>query len=965
MTPQRQLTMFTFVIFLTQLILINSIVYDHNPIVVSRYDFTRENCINQKFPTNYKSISLDLYRNPNTTTCSSGLGIEATTTSNNNNKFVNNGMMTTTSQLVDTGTNTIKDFLKVFHNNGITIEIWMKPFPKSRNNDDQVYPILTFGTSPEKDIRVNGLTECSIQQVDLQVVQRRNYIEVIFSTADQYFEPCTYFRLVNLPINIDKINHLAISLGNNQQQFFINGKSSPILNEPFNDQLKHWNENDKIYLFSYPRRETIWYGRIYQILIHNGIFNETTIRSRLAIDFPKSIPYAISEKFTINEDAEIHPGSHNPEWYLKIPEYQKDLVPEIMLSIGSVNHEMFTFLTSIGLVLDPPQQLSIYITRLPLRGELYQVMDGIRLSNSSQIPFHLNGRTIAYIPRHNEHSVLPGATYTSFDYCVTDLTTYHVSNCESETIFIVVDAVNDPPIPWSNPDIIAVDEGISSNGRQHVIELSGIDIDSDDLVMQVQIHETPLWGYLLLSVSSFRDDGLLHGTLLSDLQNTISGSRVFVEYQFMETNQVVQHGQVTDSFCFRVADTMGTWSTEKCVWIQIVPSVSGMPQSTIIILEDSVGILQLRGTDNSGRRRPIGYIMESTPSESKGLLLSAQNTRLTKGSILEVIEEYPYLHGGTVIFLPSPDYCTDSSTLDDDMLTYRVSAFVNGTVASISSSANQSIHVECTRDPLILNGPQTIYHVLTFDEAIDDSCNAYTFNASEVQPESCTRAAIISGLQVITRDTHNMKAHVTIAADNGVLTLNRNYWDEIVPIGGQEEARSIIHFLALPARLDDILSYLHYQSDVPGEDQIRVVICYGTCNGTEPKLTTGTTRLEKNDADSQVLSHIISVIVIDATRQSHESYLFGGFQWLPVPFAIGVLLLIKLKGCAREELSRHDDNVCSTPAVVDQTCFAEEIMTELSTACSNHRAVPEEPPFLGLQHCDETDEAIPCTTPLS
>jgi hypothetical protein len=871
------------------------------PSSVLHYEFTRANCLDQTFP-NLNSLPLNLTRNENTTSCSPSLGVESSVLATRDNP----------SPYLKTDGVTIESLLDHFHSvsNGISVELWFHPHDDP--SDSTLHPILTFGSALETDSPANlGLTECDSQLMDLQLGQRGNFLELIYRTNDPYFEPCQRFRLVDMPLRHGKLNHVVVTLGDRHQQIFLNGQASIKLEEPFDNSLRNWNPHDYLQLFSY-LNNAAWHGRLYQMSVYDSVLNGSQVITKLSLGLPPSQPYAISNTVRLYEDAELLPGSHKPEWYFEPTTFVRGEIPEIELTPVSPDREIHALLQSLNVTHDSPKPVFVYITKLPLRGDLYQV-DGSKITSDSGAAILILEEAIVFLPFQNEHSSLPGATYASFDFCVTDHEIFVRTQCESETLSIVVDAVNDPATPIARPEIAVVQEGILPNDTQ-VIELSGIDVDEGDFVDIIMITHPPKKGHLVLSVSTFRNDGLLHETLLSDIDYTVPGKIAYVEYRYHGSDQVVQGTTVTDSFRFRVSDRAGTWSAEKVVTLQVVSAMQALTSPVVSILEDSTGDIRLHGVDHSDLYRKLGYFIESVPSETEGETFDSLNVSLKAGTMLEVHEQFPYRDGLNITFQPSPDYCTSHSSPDTNF-SYRVAALVGDRVTSISSVVVQHLLVQCANDPLTFTGPNRTYYVEAFEGFQDDPCSGYVYNASEVEPEACPAAAIVSGFEVTSRDRHSAQALVSITADHGLLTLNRNHWNDLIPLMGREEVRSSIMFLALPDKLDDILSYLHFQSDVPGDDTIRIVVRYGNCNATVLPV-----QMSYAGGDCQVITHSIPVVVMERAARRSDALLFGNFQWMPLPFTFALLLLIKLKGKVREALSnKHRDesiNQISTATTV-------------------------------------------------
>jgi hypothetical protein len=154
---------------------------------------------------------------------------------------------------------------------------------------------------------------------------------------------------------------------------------------------------------------------------------------------------------------------------------------------------------------------------------------------------------------------------------------------------------------------------------------------------------------------------------------------------------------------------------------------------------------------------------------------------------------------------------------------------------------------------------------------------------------------------VTSQDVHSEEALVSISANYGLLTLNRNFWNSLTPVSDQEEVRPTIIFYALPKNLNSILSYLHFQSDVPGEDAVRIAIHYGNCSFDGSTLDT-----IPPGSYCQILTHTIPIEVREISSVSAESYVFRTFQWRPLPFTFLLLLFIKVKGKVKEKFAKPE-----------------------------------------------------------
>ena len=858
------------------------------PTPVSKFEFTRQQCINNNFVSS-GLIPLDLSRDENVTRCSPGMGVESLAS-------FSAEANPAAPWLYLNQESTMQEFFNRFQTkaSGISVELWFYPLILEGNSpDSRLQPIFTLGSSGMNGNSTGtypGYNECDQQRIDFQLSQQGSNLQLLLRTSDPYYEPCYRKQLLDLTLDHETMNHVVITLRDRQQQIFINGKLAITLGEPFDSGLQHWNRNDDLRFFSYPNGVP-WHGRLYQLSIFDTVLDDTNVLMLLAAGLPPSQPYGISKIVTVNEDAELAAGSHNADWYAKPQTFNSGLVsPKIPLTIGSVDLEVLSFLQSINITELPSPSFFVYITRLPDRGDLYQ-MEGSKISGGLGAALLLTADAVVFLPVPNEHSALPGATYASFDYCVVDHEIFAASQCEPATVSIVVSAVNDPPMPLADPNNAFVQEG----NQNQVIQLYGSDIDGD-LIEAVNITMPPLLGDLVLSVSSFRSDGILDGTPLSDINFTVGGQVAYVEYRFRGSDHIVQNGSITDSFRFRVSDSNGAWSTEKSVAIHIVPGVIALPPSNTVILENTKGIIQLNGMDES--KRTIAFFMESVPPANEGLLLDSSNTTLQAGVMVAGLEDAPYVNGVNVTFEPAAGFCT-TDTLRNTTFSYRAVALVGDRIVSISSVMTNTLRVQCILDPIILMLPDRKFDIQTFEGSLADPCSGYIFNASEVSPDSCPSAAIISGIKVSYRNPHPELATVSIRVNNGLLTLNRNYWQDVFPISGQEEARSSIAFLALPENLNSIFSYLHYQSFVPGEDVVEIFIGYGSgCNVSNGNLML-------NDTNCQEAYGSIPILLKPNSLPSHQAYLFRNFQWIPLPFTMILLLFIKVRGKTRRNVLRE------------------------------------------------------------
>jgi hypothetical protein len=890
-----------------------------------RYDFTNYHCADQNTFPNLGStianntIDLSLIRNATTTTCSSGMGIET----------LEWYKASTPPASYLYGSGSVEPLLTRLEESnqtaGITLSFWIQPL---RENGGGRTPLLTVGsmvnettsttTSGSKSNSSSHelLTECDIRQVDLQLSLDHNVLELLYRTSDVYFEPCQRIRFTDLPLLLmdpQHLYHVAIVLGDNHQQVFVNGQPSIIVDEPFDNSLQHWNQESVLHFFSHGRQNLPWHGRMYQFSLHAERWDQTIVQATMSRGLPPSKPYALSKQVRMNEDAEILPGNHTVEWYEQPRTYDPsdDLaVPIIELSVGFFDDEVEAFLESLSLNdHEAPPQVFVYITEFPRRGDLYQV-DGTKLllagnDDDDTAIILLQDPRLVFVPAHNEYSELPGSTYASLEYCVTLQEIFTASQCDSlATIAIIVDPANDPPnaIVGRNPYVIH--EGIYE--EPYALRLGGIDIDQGDLITAVQITSAPKLGYLFLSVSTRREDGLSHGTLLSDLSNyTVSGNEAYVEYRYVgESNQVVRGSAVTDSFRFRVRDSNGRWSEEEVAFIQVISSVVAISSTLISIQEGETTTSQLQGVDESGLNRAIGFYLEAVPTRMEGSLIDSSNDEmLSKSSVLASREGSPHGDGVNVTLVPAAELCSAGSHANVSF-NYRVVAFGNdGHIISASSVVEQWIQIKCKRDPLHIAVTQEKYTIHAFDAFMDDPCSGYMYNASDLDPEACPTVAIITDIHVRSDTTHAELALVKITSGNGLLTINRDHRRDIRPLEDQEEMRPSIKFLAPPHKLNDVFSHLHYQSETVGNDEIQIVIMYGNCESNE---TFWDHEVNNSSPECHITVQNIGIEVLPNITEPPE-LLFDTFPWAPLPFTFIMLLLLKVKGKAREVLAVKEE----------------------------------------------------------
>lgn len=910
------------------------------------YDFSTDACndadaaawtnsfANQGFVGGDGSI-MKLVRNRNLTTCSIGMGVEANrdlvsmtkdhagAESNLSSATLSNPlseMFMYSSQSMQIAMVALEsDAISsqsagINSRDGVTFSLWIKPFEIHRTDaeasdtkEELSMPILTIGrrTSNDDAKNMSGATACDRYGFDFQLSYTNDQqLEMIYRTNDVFFQPCQRLlydtsRLWNSTgAASGSIQHIAISLRNARQEIFINGKSVARQRESFDNKLKHWNATSVLQFFHHPTRvldsqSSPWNGRLLQFSMYSGVWDESQVQKVMTEGLPPSQPYALSETIHILEDARNERGE----------------LQGITLPFLYVNGEVDMLLSSLGLVHQASAKVRPYITRFPRRGTLLDSSTGRPIEQDGRVPASINDSgDLFYIPVQNEHSTVPGATYAAFDFCVSTnrKTILASSQCVSATIFVVVDSTNDPPVAIP-PSPYYVHEGMYE--EEVALRLTGHDVDIDDSIAFIQISSPPRMGHFYLSVSSFRSqDTLLHGTLLSDVNHTIPGIEAYLEYRFTEYgDQVVQGSSIVDFFQFRVQDTKGSWSEEQAGEIRILTSVDstteGDDSSTPMLIERPGTFIPLMGVDKSGLNRTISFFIDSLPT--KGAIFDSENKRVLTESILHSRESSTdKIVQVNLTYVPSVERCSGDASFKNDSFSYLVVALdQDEQIMSVSNRTEQFILFECAVEPITLQATANKTTVEAFAGSLDQPCSGYSYKASEESRISCSESAIISDFYVVENQKLSEPVLVSISSQHGLLTLNQNFLEDIVPLGDQV-MRPNVRFLSKMDRLNDTLSSLHFQSEVVGEDAIRVVVEYGRCNHQAINL------LDHDFSESGpgcMKAEKVLYVEVRPKRRVEEELLFRDFQWIPLPFTLFMFMAFKLRGTARQMFLRYRD----------------------------------------------------------
>uniref|UniRef100_A0A7S4ATE1 Cadherin domain-containing protein n=1 Tax=Pseudo-nitzschia australis TaxID=44445 RepID=A0A7S4ATE1_9STRA len=870
-----------------------------------QYDMTTDYCHQGSYFNNgiLGKESIALVRNTNTTRCVLGMGIES-----DFHLGIDDSVKIETSQVLY-ASKSIGSFLEDLNGNtfdsdnenenGFTISLWIRPHQnqaytynkQNKYGHDLTSPktIFAIGSDTfERKTFPTALTSCEKSKIDFQLSMIDNdSLEIVYRTSNHMFEPCQRIEFNASSLwDIDdgtlfaaRPTHISISLGNFRQQVLVNGKIMARRRESFDTGLKHWDPTSLLQFFDYPKDENrlspLWDGQLFQFSIYRGVFNKNQVRSVISQGLPPSQPFARSKVAQIYEDALD----------------ENVTLQQIQMPYSFLDDEIDDLLTLLGLSHEPAAYTRYYITRFPSRGSLFHVGDKRTIEPNGNHPVLVRDMdSLVYIPRKDEHSEFSGHAYSSFDFCVTTNKIITSSQCISATISVIVDPINDPPVA-SIPKPYYVHEGI--NEEAQALLLTGSDVDKSDSIQTIQITSPPKLGYLFLSVSSFRnEDNLLHGTLLSTVNNTILGKEAYVEYQFTECDTVViQDSSIVDFFRFRVQDSAGSWSAEAEVKVHVLSGISSYSPSDsspwIAPMTQVGGVRNvLKGIDSSGMNRTLGFFFKSLPS--KGIILD-EGTQVMENHIAEstkkIYADEKIARMVNVTYVGAPAICDKSDDLlINDTFEYQVVALgPDKGVVSVSPTMEEQINVFCPVELVSMSviDEEELMNVSAFVSLADDYCSGYLFDFSEESKTSCRNTTLVFGLNVDNVEKLPEPVYVSIKTRGGLLSLKQEDLEDFHPIFDQPVMRSSIHIILPAENLNDVLSAIHFQSDAVGMDEIQVVLQYGRCDHQEKFLLehdfseattecyksekTINVNIEQNLQDSQLLHYpfpMVSLLVI-------------------------------------------------------------------------------------------------------
>ena len=885
------------------------------------YDFKRSECRKGQCPNLGFLTESQLFRNASLTTFVAGnVGIESKAPSafhdddsvlvaddDDNPPIFANTRSLVTFKEQSGGDSTSKP--------GLSIGLWIRSLEQGEDTIGvHKKNILTVGAKHIKNEMEYSYMECDDRMIDLQLQLSNQTLAMVFRTSDMFHNKCQKLKTRTLDLKHGALTHVSMVLKDKYQQVYINGKpANKFMEEPFDSDLAHWNRDGMLELFSY-HGQPRWRGQVYRLEVAEEHWEQDDILKVMARGIASAVPVIHNITHRIYEDAEILPGSHAIEWY-RNPNSFSDAAsnlnrtfPTLNLSVSFLDEEVSSLLETLGINHPKPPKIQVYILEHHGNGDLYY-LDGMKVITTKKVT-HLSKMQLVYIPEHNAYSHPPGTAFATIEYCVALEEVSVRSQCLGTAfINVIVDAVNDPPIAFvSESGPYTAHEGIFEEPLP--IRLQGNDVDLDDSIAAFEIVSPPRLGYLYLSVPIRREDGLYHGTLLSDLQYMIPGSEAFVEYRYTG-NHTIQDDMVVDSFDFRVRDSRGSWSLPITTNIQVLSSLKEItPFTSVQAQEDVLSTITLQGRDDSGLNRSFGFLVHSVPPQEDAVVYSPGGLPLHEGDIF--FEQ----RGKAEVGLLVRGRLCDDNEVASTFLEFRVASNdESGRISSLSDQVKHNVTVDCRVKPFWLVVPQDVLQVQASTELWNDPCGGYMYNLSRIgDRDQCQSALLIDNIRLLSNVNHSRRVLVVVSSQNGLLTLNPEHRQTVRLLNDQAMMRSSIQFKALPSQIDTILSGLHFQSRRVGVDEIRISVEYGECQS-------------QNDTCDQV-TQSIPVKVLPATPKKPD-ILFDSFPWIQLPFTLTLLLLVKLKGKLRVLLAihqshkNHDKSSSHAPGTVTSTTVAD------------------------------------------
>eukprot|EP00934_Nitzschia_sp_Nitz4_P000851 Nitzschia sp. Nitz4//scaffold141_size107518//68940//71783//NITZ4_004285-RA/size107518-processed-gene-0.136-mRNA-1//-1//CDS//3329536315//851//frame0 len=903
------------------LLLWGTIVAAHSPHI--RYEFTGESCHQGRFDSVGSPYGSPLTLVGNETTCSEGnLGVEVRTGTFGN---------TETSPMIGS--------LEPLYGSpvdGISFSFWLRSFHET--NNDESLPIISISSFDTDSTVSDFRTECDRQNVDFQLLLRKGTLELLYRTSDSYFEPCQRISWSQAVIPLDELVHVTVVLTHMRQQIFVNGE--PVgepQQEPFDPTLSHWKRPSQMSFFQHASSFP-WYGALYQFEVYNRSLDTQNVRTVLSRGMAHSLPVVRNSTLYLHEDAELTPESHETRWYEdenSFHAYSNGTYPSFDLSISFLDEQVDELLTGLGINHTAPPTVHYYITQLPENGHLYQ-LDG---TNMSAVPgvdlVELDPDfDLVFVPFHNAHSSSPDDVFATIYFCVSVASIFLPSQCVSSAqVDVVVESVNDPPVAQLQSILpYYVREGIVE--EEDGVHLGGYDVDEGDAIFSIEISKPPQLGFLYLSVPIRRTDGIPHGTPLTELNDTILGEEAVVEYRHSDSGRIVRGSSLVDSFEFRVRDSHGSLSDPVSVNIVILSSVTA--QSTSEAVQLSMGrnmSVPLHGEDESGWNRSVAYYLESVPPPDIGDFRLADKT-VHVDTILPG-EQVPRLE-----FEPHSEACNGDVASLETTFSYRTIAYgEDGFVASVSNKTHQEISLACPSIPMTLSMQQSTIEVQAFEGSLDSPCSGYMFNENGFNVANCSDAVLLGNVYVGNTNGDTENVVVTISSGSGKLTVRRPQRNDTSYFQLEDHGimRRTVRFMARPKDLEEFMSNnIHFQSAVLGLDKITISIQREDCSA--------------NKNDCVLAESTIQVEVLPPDEEDEKETMFTHFPWIPPPFTLALVLLMKATGKSRVLLTFKDEPEEDEEEQTEEETKEEPKETKETTTVFWHEVYDEEQAMCFYEH---------------
>lgn len=648
---------------------------------------------------------------------------------------------------------------------------------------------------------------------DLEITESRKTITVIYPSMDGSCMSAT----VDTEAAAGELLHLLLSVQDKQIRIYLNGiLGNTPQHSPTIDATPIITSNAPIRIFD------SWNGTIYLMEVMAGIESEEGAYDILARGLLPNMPVTSSNTtVVIYEDAEPVAGNSTLDWYRTMPQVEDAVTIE--LPWYSMQQQAEAVIHQAGI---PSKQnminLYFFVVELPHRGHMF-ARDGTELLTvGAWVP---TKDQVVYIPPWNEHSIDDETPFTSFTYCFSNISIYHPNSCTNGTVAIIVQSVNDPPVAHG-ANGVKVWEG-AEDLHTPSIHLRGIDIDQNDSVISVRISSQPSYGNLILSVGSFRADGIRHGTPVRELQEISTDDPVYVKYLWDPSTyggSLTTDTAVEDAFYFQVSDSHGLWSSPERVSVHVYAAVNALLSSTTVLENEPFGgELMLPVVDNSGWNRTTGVFVDVLPAH--GSVWNARTGKKVQEG--DFITSDASLGAVSLTFTPKASYCTDDTV--PSQMEYRAFTSVDSAIQSISSHTTHNISISCQVDPWNVSMPSSLFvKTSLLGTKTLSKCND-TWRLSD----ECGTVGYLGPVTVTHNEQHEYDVLVNVSSSRGFLSLEADSnakWHR-----GRHSLQAGYIVLIVPLKtLSDTLSSLRYSTLSNEQDTIAVYLEYGDCQEAVP-----------------------------------------------------------------------------------------------------------------------------------